>query len=142
MGGIMCKTCGHQITEAYRFMMFSSEEEMRRERIARPIRWVHIANVHRVKAYPTGVICDAMYFGNECMQLDKRVISDEQRPKGCGCQQPRLSMELETFCWICDKPLYDIMPSQGIDMKDHQEWHKQHPIQGAKGWHEHNKNKG
>jgi len=107
--------------------MFSTDVDMRKARLERPIRWVHIAEVRRVKAYPTGIICDAMYHGGVCMHIDNKVTSIEQKPIGCNCQNPELSRELEEFCYICDKPLYDIMPSQGIDMLDHQEWHKQNP---------------
>ena len=133
MSGIMCEHCGHKITEEFRFRMFTSEENMRKARLERPIRWVHIAEGRRVKAYPTGVVCDAMYYGNTCMHLDKRVVSIEQKPIGCNCQKPALSRELEEFCFMCDKPLYDRMPSQGIDMEDHMEWHRQHPHKWKNG---------
>ena len=127
MGGIQCKNCGHQITESFRFEMFSSEEEMRIARLKRPIKWIHIAKTFRVKAFPTGIICDAMYYGNACMHLHNKVTSTEQKPLGCNCQNPEIDKALEEFCYFCDKPLYDIMPSQGIDMADHLEWHKQNP---------------
>jgi|GEM_PF-3973310 hypothetical protein len=132
MSGIMCKNCGHKITEEFRFRMFVSEEQMRKARLERPIRWVHIAEVRRVKAYPTDVVCDAMYYGNTCMHLPT-LYREGQKPVGCGCQSPALSRELEEFCFLCDKPLYDIMPSQGIDMLDHREWHRQNPTKWKNG---------
>lgn len=95
MGGIICKNCNHQITEAYRFQMFSSEQEMKEAARQRPIRWVHIDHSRRVRAFPTGVVCDAMYYGNTCMasRRDTGIFLPDQKPQGCKCQSPTIGAE-------------------------------------------------